>query len=254
MNKTYSVVGLLLVVAMLTVGFAATAEVADVSILPMPSLSEKGEQPVDSESAEAPVGGQTSTRGTEAGSEALGDVIPQVEEATSEGERTESRDEEWTADELAALREIARERIRAKDALKEVERVQGHMHHYLRGLWQESVEPFLNELEGTRKSERPEKDQLLESFDRWMERLELPGRDQVSAHWDELIQRFAESTGMAVEDAKGISAEWVDQQRELLRDVFEEIQELKEDLRSVWQGAYNEATGTAVPADAGESA
>lgn len=243
MKKTFRSVGLLLVIAMFTVGFGATAQVADVAILPMPSVSDEKEV-VETPDNEPAAVAEDATAEVVEETDALADENAEVTDKPNA-----LSEELWTVDELAALRELANERIQAKETLAELERVHGHVKDYVREIWRDTVEPFLHDLqeEQPESAEAPEHHDHAEhrhsnSFDRWMKPMELPDRDEVAAHWDKLVERFADSTGIAVEDAKEISAEWMEEQRELWDDIVEDIKELKRELRSVW---FGESQGTA---------
>lgn len=220
------------------IGFVAAAQVADVSILPMPS-----------QELEAPA--QTGDAAVSDEAAATEQVEPEAEksqesEATKAVDATEEQapemdepaplpqvDPAWTDEEIAALREMARERIAAQEMMNDFSK-------YLRQLWEHEVTPWLDEVEERAVEEVPSKDEVLESVDTWLEERNLPERDRLTERWNEIIDHISQSTGIAMDDAKEIGRDWIEAQRDLIEDVMEDVKELRDEIRSASNPAEND--------------
>lgn len=234
MKTTFRVIALLSVVAVFTaVAYVAAAQVADVSILPMPSKElstggaadevEAGEEKAakaetTDEAGDGAEGEQTDAPAAEVADEPTVENpvgLPEVEPA-------------WTDEEIAALRELAQERIAAKQFMTNMSE---HMHK----VWEERVLPFLDELEERRRENAPSKQDVLDQVDAWLEKRDLPSRHEMAARWEEMADRISEQTGIAMDDVKEMGREWLEGQRELLEELYDDVKELREEMRSSWE-------------------
>lgn len=168
--------------ALVTVGFVAAAQ--EFSILPMPSREETKEMAPVEELKPEQVEETTEVEPTDNDGAA---------ESMEQAEQAEVADEEatavlpdvapaWTEEEIRALRELAQERIAAKELMAQVS-------EYFKGLWDEEV-----------------------------------------AGWFD--GDFSDRTGKAVEEAGELAREWLEAQRELARELADDVKELRESLRN----------------------
>lgn len=229
-----------MIVAALTVGYVSAADTADVAILPMPAVEETvdmttgGEGDAAVEEAADPEAAEPEAAADVAETEPATDSTVETFGDSSGGQELPVAG--WTEEEIAALRELAQERIRAKEALAELEKLHGDINAYLERLWTDRIEPFIKEFnpehghhERGEHRHRSHKERMLNALDRWLARKDLPQREEWAEIWDELVRRLADSTGIAVEEAMEIGSEWLEEQREIFAGVLEELEERREE-------------------------
>lgn len=126
--------------ALVSVGFVAAAKVDEFAILPMPSEGMVEKTPVEAKQPEQVTDEkQTAPAADEAQADAAAEQ-GQVGQPAAEdhAEQAEERvvvafaDVEWTEEELRALRELAQERLAAKELMSQLS-------EYFKGFWDEEV-------------------------------------------------------------------------------------------------------------------
>lgn len=78
-----------------------------------------------------------------------------------------------------------------------------------------------------------DREEVLEWAEQWMDQLEVPEREALREQWDALVDRFLGTTEGAVDEVKDAGRKWINEQRDLLNEVWTGVQELRDEIHTI---------------------